>query len=326
MPVVTPDELFRRGLLLVGFNGARIENVKRSTNLGRFCSHYGSNPIVYVEIWQDLQTTDIPDARITTDEQFVSLDSFLLAIHFLNCFPTEPRLAATFKVCEKTARKCSWFFAKKLQDLKASKVGYQVHRFTLNGLFRLTIILPCCLQIVWPEHWAPGSPSIPTFLLSVDGVHCRIQEPKHPTQSKDPSYYSHKFNQSGLDYELGIAMYENKLVWMNGPFKASRSDTKIFERGGLRDMIPPGHRVIADGGYKSNAIVLSTRNSHDPKELSKFKRRARARHESFNGRIKNFKCLAERFRHGNDKFAIAFEAVCVIVQYQLDNGSPLFDT
>ena len=26
MPVVTPDELFRRGLLLVGFNGARIEN------------------------------------------------------------------------------------------------------------------------------------------------------------------------------------------------------------------------------------------------------------------------------------------------------------
>jgi hypothetical protein len=84
MLVVTPDELFRQGLLLVGFNGARIENVKRATNLGRFCSHYGSNPIVYAEIWQDLQTTDVPDARITTDEKFVSLDSFLLAIHFLN--------------------------------------------------------------------------------------------------------------------------------------------------------------------------------------------------------------------------------------------------
>ena len=76
---------------------------------------------------------------------------------------------------------------------------------------------------------------------------------------------------------------------MNGPFKVSPSDTRIFECGGLRDMIPPGHREIADGGYKSNAIVL-------------------------------------QFRHGNDMFAIAFEAVCVIVQYQLDNGSPLFDT
>ena len=37
------------------------------------------------------------------------------------------------------------------------------------------------MQIVWPDHWAPGSPYIPVFLLSVDGVHCRIQEPKHPT-------------------------------------------------------------------------------------------------------------------------------------------------
>ena len=199
----------------------------------------------------------------------MNLDSFLLAIYFLNCYPTEPQLAATYKVCEKTARKCCWFFAKKVQALKAAKVSSLLHSSSLNVVVRLTIMLSRCWQIVWQEYWAPGSPFIPTFLLSVDGVHCRIQEPKRATESKDPTYYSQKFNQSGLDYELGIAAYENKLVWMNGPFNASRHDITIFRRAGLKDMIPPGHRVIADNGYKGEAIVVSKPNSDDPGELKK---------------------------------------------------------
>lgn len=115
-------------------------------------------------------------------------------------------------------------------------------------------------------------------------------------------------------------------MWMNGPFKASRHDITIFRRAGLKDMIPPGHRVIADNGYKGEAIVVSTPNSHEPSVLRKFKSRARARHESFNGRLKNFRILDERFRHGVNKHQVAFEAVCVIVQYQMELGSPLFDT
>ena len=120
--IVTADELLWRGLVLVGFSGARIGNVSRSTNLARFRSHYGSNPIVYSEIWEDLQTSPIPEARIITDAGFVNLDSFMLAIFFMTCYPTEAQLAATFKVCEKTARNRCWFFAKKVQALKAAKV------------------------------------------------------------------------------------------------------------------------------------------------------------------------------------------------------------
>jgi hypothetical protein len=60
--------------------------------------------------------------------------------------------------------------------------------------------------------------------------------------------------------------------------------------------------------------------------VAKFKSRARARHESFNGRLKFFDILQNTFRHGEARHKIAFEAVCVIVQYQMDNGSPLFDT
>jgi len=84
-------------------------------------------------------------------------------------------------------------------------------------------------------------------------------------------------------------------------------------------------KVIGDNGYRGERGVVSTPNAHDPEELRKFKSRARARHESFNGRIKNFRCLDVRFRHGIAKHKMVFEAVCVIVQYQLENGSPLFD-
>lgn len=124
MFVVTPDELLWRGLVSVGFTGASILRVKRSTRLERFRSHFGSNPNVYSEMWEDLQTTPIPEARITTDAVFVNLDSFLLALYFLKCYPTEAQLAATFKVCERTARKCYRFFSKKMQALKAAKVRH----------------------------------------------------------------------------------------------------------------------------------------------------------------------------------------------------------
>ena len=110
--------------MLVGFSATRIGKVSRSTNLSRFRSHYGSNPIVHSEIREELQTSPIPDARITPNATFVTLDSFPLAICFITCYPTEAQLAGTFKVCETTARNRCWFFAKKVQALKAAKVYY----------------------------------------------------------------------------------------------------------------------------------------------------------------------------------------------------------
>ena len=148
-------------------------------------------------------------------------------------------------------------------------------------------------QIVWPMHWTLRhvdfrNKDIPVFLLSVDRVHCRIHEPLHPTKSKDKTFYcSHKFKQSGLNYKLGISVYDNALVWLNGPF----NDITIYRSAnGLKERIPEGKRVIADCGYhgKRETATLSTRNSHNPAEIRKFKSRARARHESFNCKIENF--------------------------------------
>jgi hypothetical protein len=169
--------------------------------------------------------------------------------------------------------------------------------------------------------------TIPVFVLTVDGIHRRFHEPKHPTPSKDKSYYAHKCKLSDLNYELGMSVYEYKLVWVNGAFKTSCHDITIFRQAGLRGMIPEGHQVIADRRYMGEPTQISTPTLHDPAELRKFKSRVRACHESFNARIKNFKCLEERLtRHGVDNHKTVFEAVCIICQYRLENGSPLFDT
>jgi hypothetical protein len=62
--ILTADEILRKGLLLVGFDFRRQDEVSKASNLGRFRAHYGSNPVVYAQMWEDFQTTVIPEACI----------------------------------------------------------------------------------------------------------------------------------------------------------------------------------------------------------------------------------------------------------------------
>lgn len=59
----TADEVMHIGLQYVGYNQRQLQ-VCRETLLSRFRSHYGSNPIVYSELFEDLKTTLIQNARI----------------------------------------------------------------------------------------------------------------------------------------------------------------------------------------------------------------------------------------------------------------------
>jgi hypothetical protein len=88
-----------------------------------------------------------------------------------------------------------------------------------------------------------------------------------------------------------------------------------------------GKKAIGDKGYcgKRYEDVISSFNAHDDYCVKKFKSRALKRQENFNGMIKRFKAMDGRFRHGPRQFKYYFEAICVICQYQLENGMPLFD-
>lgn len=128
-----------------------------------------------------------------------------------------------------------------------------------------------------------------------------------------------------MTYEIALDLFESQIVWIRGPFKAGLSDSHVFQQdGGLGDKIPDGKKIIADNGYQGLEKV-SAPNPYDDAAVKRFKERARARHETVNSRIKNFRCVSETFRHGEEKHQIMFEAVCVIVQYDMENGKPLFD-
>jgi hypothetical protein len=153
----------------------------------------------------------------------------------------------------------------------------------------------------------------------VDGTHCRCRDPG------DPQYYSHKFHAAAYNYELALSIRDNALVWINGPTKAGAGpDITVLREGGLLEKIPAGKRGIGDNGYRGENFFISTPNPYDSKDVKEFKRRTLARHESFNGRLKNFKILDTRFRHGMKEHKIVFEAIAVICQYQMENESPLF--
>ena len=76
--------------------------------------------------------------------------------------------------------------------------------------------------------------------------------------------------------------------------------------------------------------LTTTRNPHS-KEMKELIGRAKARQESFNARMSRFNVLKTRFRHGKGTekrlslHKSCTEAVCVIVHYGMENGSPLFD-
>jgi hypothetical protein len=165
------------------------------------------------------------------------------------------------------------------------------------------------------------------FIISVDGVHCRIQEVR-----KDPGakWFSHKFNGPGLTYELGIAIRSNQLVWINGPFPASQHDITTFRNendpgNGLKSKIPDRQRAVGDSGYKGEPGKIAITRPGDPANVKKFKARVKSRHETFNARLKSFNVLAVTFRHDFADHKRAFESVCICVQYDIENGHGLFE-
>lgn len=163
------------------------------------------------------------------------------------------------------------------------------------------------------------------FKISLDTTHTPIQEPRPFSEI----WSSHKFGRKpGLSYELGVQISRPRLLWISGPHPASFNDLTIFQRG-LKNVLAvrwPGKRAIADDIYTAEPEYISTRNEMDPREIELFKDRVKCRHEKFNGLLKNFGCLHEKFRHGVANHEVAFKAVCAIVHYELETGgAKLYD-
>lgn len=293
--IFTPKELLWKGLRLVRYKKPRIKRAREATNVKRFQDNFGGNPQVVLQLWEDLQTTDIQEAYLHEDDRKINM--FLMALYHLRKYPTESDRERIFDLSRGWSRDHVWFFLEKIKALKDEK-------------------------IIWPYENKDD-----IWICSVDGTHVWSHEVGHPEFSLDPEYYSHKHNKSGLTFELAISLKEQRLIWLNGGFKSgANNDVGIFKEEGLQDRLRQvGKMAIGDGGYAGQEEISSP-NSIDSRPVRKFKSRALKRHEKFNGFLKVYNCLNGRFRQSPDKLTTCFVAVCVLVQYQLDLGqSYLFD-
>jgi hypothetical protein len=125
--VLTSHEIMRHGLVCAGYDRIRQERVMGSTNIARFKTKYGSTPLVCAQIWEDLQTTEIPEAHV--DEMYLDLKYFLAANNWLFRYPTDEEQSGSFGKCLTTMRKWKSFYVQKIAALKEQKVSLLLGRY-----------------------------------------------------------------------------------------------------------------------------------------------------------------------------------------------------
>jgi hypothetical protein len=130
--------------------------------------------------------------------------------------------------------------------------------------------------------------------------------------------------------------------WINGPQPASVHDITFlcgdkagkqneWKRSSLYFNVPKGVQLVGYSTYQGqNDKVATTMDGHSA-ETKRLFARIKSMNKTCNGRLKNFKVVRESFRHGSDtndklkKIKLAFEAAAVLVQYDIENGHPLFE-
>lgn len=293
------------GLCLVGFGTTR-QNVCDRTNKERFRAHYGVGPLAIIAA--------IVDMRRKFKEE-VEVKHLMMTLCWLKLYETENVMAGRWGHCEQFCRETVKRYASKLQRLKGLKI-------------RLV-----------------GIPADRTYWGSVDCLHAIMNEFRTDPGSK---WYSHKHNGAGVSYEVVVDICESRVLWTAGPKPASTHDVTFF-RGGKEEsskkkkneaswdknalyfQIPKGKKLIGDSGYEGEPDKVSTSIAEHEGEVKEFFARAKSRQETVNTRLKFFEVIGGRFRHGKgakDKLKLhqmCFDAVSVLVQYDMENGHPLFE-
>ena len=112
--------------------------------------------------------------------------------------------------------------------------------------------------------------------MYVDGVNSMICELHHPYFSWDTEQYYHNYNGCGLTYNVGMKLFQDRLICMNGPFKARSNNDKVkFVEHYLRDKLKEiGKKSLGEKIYNGHKNEIITFNAFDCDTVTKFKARA----------------------------------------------------
>lgn len=150
------------------------------------------------------------------------------------------------------------------------------------------------------------------MFVTLDGTDYKIQEPR-PFNKK---WFSHKFKAAGIRYEIGLSIGNGDIVWASGGFPCGEwTDIKIAKNHYLHHA--SREVTLADKGYRYQNFFKQPTNVIEKRLLS--------RHETVNGRLKNFEILNTRFRHALKKHPMVFHACVNLTQVAINCGEKLFE-
>jgi len=275
------------------WNNDQIDSMTEKRRKKFFKDSFYASAATVKEIFRDIQHPDLGAARIEKPNPA----DLLTAFYFLKKYPTKLEQAKYVGSSERRSLEKAWRYVFAIRALKEKKIRW-----------------------IFDEEPYIGDDDY--YLVTVDGVHFRIYEPRFMPST---GWYSCKYNKAGLTYEIACSVYHDKICWINGPFPAGQNDLRIFRKpNGLLSKIPDGKKVIADEGYVGEEKA-ATRNEFDTVDVKELKHRAKARQESVNQKLKSFGILNQTFRTTGklrlERHQAAVEACLVIIQYELDNGS-----
>lgn len=314
MDNVTQDDFMCIGMSIMGRNHHHANETSRR----RFSAWFGTDPQTCAILWEKLNYygwLDYAGIRGTHPKHL------LWSLMFLKCYATEAVHSANVGVDEKTYRKWIWFYLEGITLLRKHIVGTDIHSgysfydFATHTIF--IYILYIHIKILWRNRCRQDT--YQRCMVTIDGIDCQIEEPI-PFSRK---WYSHKFSGPGVRYELGVSINTGDIVSLHGPFPCGAyPDISIF-RLGLKRMLGPGEKVIADRGYRGDTKTCTPLDSRN-QQHSIAMGRARARHETINGRLKKWNCIKNVYRHHLDKHYLIFTSIAIIEQISISNGRAPF--
>ena len=297
--IISPKDVQKFGRDIMG---VRRGNKSEKRMEKEFRKHYGSSPLDIATCWFDLCYYD-EELLSPKEKTMKGFRRFLAAQYWLWARPKNVDIfSSRFGVCKDYLQgKELWKWIDRIAGLAEKKIKW--------------------------DHFLDQDAAI--FGVSTDGVDFPMWEVKHEEFPVNTRAMSHKFRSCGAKYIIVLSVFRSKCLFISGPHLGGKGDLDIFKECGLlQKMQDSGKKCIADRGFRSKYAnersCFAYPDLMDSRELHNFKSRARCHQETFNKRLKHFACLSSTFKNGFVKHGIALRAVAVMVQYQMDHGSPLF--
>jgi hypothetical protein len=165
MAPITVEQILTAGLILAGYNRTQRDRTY-AQRVVWFKGNYGSHPLVYCVLWEQLRTID--------EER--KLKYFFLTLAWFKNNDTEAILAGRFNLDEKTIRTWTEYYAECMAIL-------------------------CGDKIKLPNVWGAA-----ILLGVIDGTHCRCYKPSDPEFPFAAIYKSFKLGKDALSYEVMLNM------------------------------------------------------------------------------------------------------------------------